>query len=163
SGQKLGQAFGGLIDLYYENKKFAEAEKLCQEFLELDGDDNVARMQVIVFERLIHVLARENKVEEANKLLDTRLKKAPGNWFLLELKGYLQHETGQMEEAAKTYEDVLVRIQKEKLDDDVKEELSSSVRYTLSGVYVDLDKIDKAAEQLKTLLAKEPNNPTYNN
>ena len=41
--------------------------------------------------------------------------------------------------------------------------ISRRNRYFLSGVYVDLKKIDKAAEQLKTLLEMKPDDPTYNN
>ena len=37
------------------------------------------------------------------------------------------------------------------------------MRYILSGVYVDLKQIDKAAEQLETLLKDDPDNPTYLN
>ncbi|MGH7224871.1 MAG: tetratricopeptide repeat protein, partial [Gemmataceae bacterium] len=37
------------------------------------------------------------------------------------------------------------------------------VRYSLSGVYIELDQVEKAAEQLKALLAKAPDNATYNN
>src|SRR5205085_8281459 len=56
------------------------------------------------------------------------------------------------------------RIKKEKrLPDKVKQEYIDEYRYTLSGVYTELEQIDKAAEQLKALLAKDPNNPTYNN
>ncbi len=36
-------------------------------------------------------------------------------------------------------------------------------RYALSGIYSELEQIDKAGEQLKALLARKPNNPTYNN
>ena len=48
---------------------------------------------------------------------------------------------------------LLDRIQKEKaLKDDEKTELTAKVRYALSGIYVDLNQIDKAADLLKTLL-----------
>jgi tetratricopeptide (TPR) repeat protein len=41
--------------------------------------------------------------------------------------------------------------------------LINDFRYTLSGVYVELKQINKAADQLKALLEKDPDNPTYNN
>ena len=37
------------------------------------------------------------------------------------------------------------------------------MKYTLSGVYVDLKQIDKAAEQLETLIKDDPDNPTFLN
>jgi tetratricopeptide (TPR) repeat protein len=37
------------------------------------------------------------------------------------------------------------------------------MRYVLSGVYVDLNQIDKASEQLEALLKDDPDNPTFLN
>ena len=37
------------------------------------------------------------------------------------------------------------------------------MKYTLSGVYVDMKQIDKAAEHLETLMKDDPDNPTYLN
>src|SRR5262249_20169563 len=37
------------------------------------------------------------------------------------------------------------------------------IRYALSNVYVEMNLIDKATEQLKMLLAEEPESPSYNN
>src|SRR5262249_16888096 len=36
-------------------------------------------------------------------------------------------------------------------------------RYILSAVYVDLDRVDKATDELKALLAQDPDDPTFNN
>src|SRR6185437_13381331 len=46
---------------------------------------------------------------------------------------------------------------------EARDELSNSIRYRLSGLYVDINEIGKAAEQLKALLAQKPDDPTYNN
>src|SRR5262249_35704032 len=100
----------------------------------------------------------------ANKLVDGLLKNAPDNWVALELKGWVQKEAGEYAESAKTYEDVLDKINKDKkLKDDEKEELAGDIRYILSNVYLELKDIDKVTEQLQTLLKKDPDNPTYNN
>src|SRR5262249_45922212 len=76
----------------------------------------------------------------------------------------LQQLIGQYSAAAKTYEELLERVAK---DDSLKEEqkgtAQKAIRYALSNVYVELDRIDEATEQLKMLLAKEPDNPSYNN
>src|SRR5262249_2729216 len=50
-----------------------------------------------------------------------------------------------------------------RLDKEAKEDFISEMRYTLSGVFVDLKQIDKAEEQLRSLLEKDPDNPTFNN
>ncbi len=165
SGEKLAQAYSGLIDLYYENKKFAESEKVCQEFLELDVDDTVERYKGLMQRRLIQAIAKQGKADEANKLVDRLVKRSkPNNWLVLELKGWVRRETGRIDEAVKTYEDVLEQILKDKeLTKEERNDYSSEIRYTLSNVYIDLKQIDKATEQLKALLALEPDNPTYNN
>src|SRR5262249_17878243 len=86
------------------------------------------------------------------------------NFFNIELKARVLRELGKSDEAAKLYEKTLDQILKdERFTKPEREELAEDVRYALSGVYVDLKKIDKAAEQLKKLLEKEPDNPTFNN
>jgi tetratricopeptide (TPR) repeat protein len=165
SGMKMSQAYDGLISLFYQQKKYAEAEKLCKEFLEVESEDNVvARMKLVVFERMLQALAKQDKYDEANKLLDPRIKAQPTNWFLQEFKGGLEYERGNSEAAAKAYEAALDIINKNKeLEQKDKEQLAARPRYLLSGVYVDLNKVEKAAEHLEALLKMEPDNPTYNN
>ena len=44
-----------------------------------------------------------------------------------------------------------------------KAEFIERNRYVLSGIYIDLKKIDKATKLLKVLLEMQPDDPTYNN
>jgi predicted Zn-dependent protease len=164
SGTKIGQAFGGLIAVFYESGKYGESEKLCREFLEMRGDETVRRLKPVVLRQMIQSLAKQGKTEDANKLLDNLLKAQPDNWLMLELRGWVQREAGQYDEAARTYEAVLDRIMKDsELEKDEKAGFVSEVRYLLSGVYVDAHQPNKAADQLKALLKEEPDNPSYNN
>ncbi len=164
STQKVVDAYTGLIDMYYQNLMFAESEKVCKEFLELRGDENVQRLKMLVLRRLVQTQAKQGKIDEAMKIVDNLIKAQPENWLSRELKGQILRDSGKYEESAKIYEDVLDRIKNDKrLDKEQKDDFSTDIRYTLSGVYVDMNKIDKAAEQLKVLLDKEPTNPTYNN
>src|SRR5262249_15525634 len=60
--------------------------------------------------------------------------------------------------------DLLDVLAKDKeLKEKAKEDFADEIRYRLSGVYVDLKQISKATKHLETLLAKEKDNPTYNN
>jgi tetratricopeptide (TPR) repeat protein len=165
SGRKVGLAYGGLIDLYFGSKKYALCEKACQEFLELaDTDDSIKRLKPIVLRRQVQCLARQDKSDEAMKLVDKLVKLNPTNWLTLELRGWVQREAGDYDAAVKTYEEVLRMVEKDKeLDKEEKTEVANEYRYILSGVYVDANQIDKAADQLKTLLKQDENNPTYNN
>ena len=88
------------------------------------------------------------KTEEATKIVDNLIKAQPDNWLTLDLKGWVLREQGKYDEAVKVYEDVLARLPNDKrLTKEQKEDFAADIRYTLSGVYVEMKKIDKAAEQ----------------
>jgi pentatricopeptide repeat protein len=164
SGTRLTQSYNGLIDVLFEEKKYEDAEKICKEFLGLRGDETVDRLKVYVLRRLIQAYSHQNKFDEANKILDALLKAQPDNWLTLELKGWVQREAGQYDESAKTYEDVLDRIAKDKeLTKDERNEFAAEIRYTLSNVYLELKKLDKVTETLQTLIEQDPENPGYKN
>jgi tetratricopeptide (TPR) repeat protein len=166
SGQKLAQSFGGLIDTFYENKRFDKVVKFCREFLEIDGDDTVKNLRPVVMERMIQAMARQGKIDDALKLTDNliALEKKDAGWWSLQLKAWVLREGTRLDESAKVYELILERLDKdESLKAEQKDRYVDRNRYLLSGVYVDLKKIDKAAEHLQALLKKKPDDPTYNN
>jgi C-terminal peptidase prc len=163
SGSKVFQAYNGLVELYDDNKKYAESAKLSRELLETEGNEGAARMITTLLDNLVRSLARQQKYDEAHKVVDRFLSARPDNWFLLSLKGWVQRESGDPEKSARTYETALDKIRGEDPKKENNREPAKQIRYTLSGLYVDLNRIDKAAEHLKALLADEPNNPQYNN
>jgi tetratricopeptide (TPR) repeat protein len=168
SGQALGTAYTGLIQLYFENKKYADAEKACREFLGIKGDDSIERLKPTIIRSLVLTLVKKGDAKEANRILDALIKDLPDNWLNLALRAQVLYETGNAQEAAKVYEDVIERVKNDKrLDkEDDRNYFVDKYRYLLSGVYVDLNQVDKAAEQLKALLARGPKDPlfsTYNN
>ncbi|MCI0377448.1 MAG: tetratricopeptide repeat protein [Gemmataceae bacterium] len=189
SAQKLLQSYGGLIDILYNNKKFDESERICRELLELKTDDGkprivlhaiktntgeidfipddefdtARRLRPGVHRLLIQAITKQGKYEQAVKLIDNLIK-AQDHWLERQLKGWVLREAGKLEEAAKTYEDVLVRVGKDKdLDDEDREYYTERNRYLLSNIYLEANKVDKAVEQLRELLAKKPDDPGYNN
>jgi tetratricopeptide (TPR) repeat protein len=167
SGQKLSLAFIGLCNLYTENKKYKEVEKLCQEFLEqldIKGNRNAASQEYEFQRRMILAIAKQGRIEEATKLANNLIKRYKGLWLAVEVLGMVQREAGAYEDAVKTYEKVFDSVRKEKgITEEELKEYTQRYRYILSGIYMDMDQVDKAAEQLKALLADEPDNPTYNN
>jgi tetratricopeptide (TPR) repeat protein len=189
STHKVLQSYGGLIDVYYDNKKYAECARVCQELIELKTDDGKPRAYYIavtnrfgqadfvedeaydvarplrpgVYRLLIQTTAKQGKFDKALKLADNQLR-ATDHWMNRELKGWVLREAGQYAEAAKTYEDVLDRVTKDKtLEENERERYQERTRYVLSSVYVDLKQIDRATEHLQALLAKKPDHPGYNN
>ncbi len=167
SSTKIIQVYDGLIDLFVENKKFDDAIKACKEFLEIDNADRTSpinNVKPFVMERMIQSLAKKGKVEEAIKLTNELIEADADGWYFVKLKGEVYREAGQMEEAAKYYEETLERLKKlKKIEDAQRDRFARGVRYVLSGIYVDMNQIDKAAEQLQTLLKKDPDNATFNN
>src|SRR5262249_4776157 len=70
----------------------------------------------------------------------------------------------KFKEAAKVYEDVIDLISKDKeLDPKEKSVYEDRYRYLLSNVFVDLNDVNKAAEQLQILVKKNPDEPGYQN
>jgi tetratricopeptide (TPR) repeat protein len=168
----LVTAYGGLIDSLDRNKKYAEAEKACREVLGLEsdpGDDaqerkSLDRFRSAVIEAMIRSIARQGDTDRAIDVIDRILKNQPDSWLALELKAEVFVAADKPKEAIKLYQDELDRVKSDtELKKEAKDELATTIRYRLSGLYVDISQIDKAAEQLKALLAQEPDNPTYNN
>ena len=164
SGQKLAAAYWGLIKLFIENDKVADSQKIYQKYLETEGDENADRIKSRVERLMILNLARQNHLDEALKIVDRRLKRKPDDLAYLETKARALQIGGQGEQAVKTYEGIMAIIRKlEDVSDKNKEEMIEECRYALSSIYIDMKQVDKAAEQLKTLLSKKPDNPSYNN
>lgn len=189
SPDRLLQSYGGLIEILYDNKKYGESARVCRELLELKTDDGKPRTVLVpyvtkfgevdyneqeafdtgkrlrpaVHKLLIQALSKQGKHEEALKLADN-LVKASDHWLEHALKGWIHREAGQFTEAAKIYEDVIERANKDKtLEPEEREAYTERYRYVLSNIYVDLKQIDKAVGQLRDLLAKKPDDPGYNN
>jgi tetratricopeptide (TPR) repeat protein len=189
STSKIVQAFGGLIDLFYEAKRYEDAARVCREILEMKAPEGRPRIVLLsvsnrfgeadfeelenynsaafvrpaVHRILIQAVAKQGKYDEAMKLVDNLIK-AQDDWEGRELKGSILREAGKYAEAARAYEDVLQRLRDDKeLKPKKRDALEDSVRYILSNVYVDLNQVDKAAGELQTLVKKHPDEPGYQN
>jgi tetratricopeptide (TPR) repeat protein len=190
STSKIVQSYGGLIDLFYENKRYEDAARVCRELLEMkpttEGRPRIVLLAVTNrlgdadFEELetynpagavqpavqrIHIQAvtKQGKYDEAIKMVD-RLVNSQDDWQVRELKGWVLREAGKYAEAAKVYEDVLQRLKDDKEQPPKKrDKLEDSTRYILSNIYVETNQIDKAAEELQTLVKKHPDEPGYQN
>ncbi len=165
SGVKQVQGYAGLLTVLTANKKYEEAEKLCREVRQLPGeDDTLRRFKILVRRRLALIEAHLGKLKEANAIVDEMMKDAPDNWLGLELKGEVEREAGKYEDAAKTYEEVLDQIEKDKeLKKEEHDAFAGEVRYTLSQLYMETNQVDKATANLEKAVALEPDNATYKN
>ena len=164
SSEKMGNGYTGLIESLYNGGKYEDSEKACDDFLDLKGDLSLERLKPTVRRQKVLVLAKEGKVDKATDLMDRIVKSQPDNPFNLIAKGRFLREIDKPADAAKAYQDAIDLIKKnEDFSKEDQESLIDEIRYTLSGVYVDVGDVKGAAEQLKALLEKDPDNPGYNN
>jgi tetratricopeptide (TPR) repeat protein len=192
SARKLGQAYVSLIALYFDNQKYEASVRICKEvqeytnndgkpriyylatdleeggepdFLELETYDPLRLAKPSIHRLMIQAVAKQGKFDEALKLAENLVKsRKEADWLDLQLKGWVYRESGKYKEAAQIYEDVLQQVGKDKeLTQEEKDRYLERYRYSLSNIYVEMNRIDRAAALLKELLDKKPNDPTYNN
>lgn len=124
----------------------------------------VADEQRAWFDDAARYLVEQKKTDMATQLADEFAKTHPEEWQALEPRASVLRESGRDEDAAQAYEKVLEALRSNAtMAPDQKQQYIDLFRYVLSGVYVDANRIDKAAEYLQALLAENPDNPTYNN
>jgi tetratricopeptide (TPR) repeat protein len=159
SSQKMVEAYSGMlavIDMLITDKKYDDSLKLSQEFLEiLDRQGVSTEAKSSVLRQMCRALAKQGKVKEANRLIDDLLKAREGDWRNLELKAWLQNETGHPGEAIKTYEKVVDRIAKDdNLDKSEKTDLEVQVRESMFELLVQLGKVDEASRVMDDILGE---------
>jgi len=166
SERGIAQAYVGLIQLYAANGRYVDCEKVCKEFLAIEGDEEgeIEQFKPGVMRRMLLVITRQGQMDRALKLTDSFIKRAPNSWVYRVWKAQVLREGEKYDEAAKVYLDVIERVEKDdRLKKEERQDVADEYRYALSGVYVDLNQVEKAADQLKKLLARKPDHPTYNN
>ncbi len=181
SAKGLMDAYLGLVNSLYNRRKYAQAERLCAEATQnetiiatlqnlagdKEKDDELKELKFFVslmLETQINAIALQGDADRAIKQIDRILGEHADDWQGLELKGLAFRLAGKNEDAIKAYEDEIQRL---KEDNDLKkkdkEREIDKARYAQSGIYIELDQVDKAVEALKELVAKHPDNATYNN
>lgn len=167
SSQRMAVAYWDLIKVQIDNDKVAEAKKTYQKFLEVEAteeDDLLPLLRKRVERMMILALASRGQVDEALKMVDRKIKKGENTYAYMDIKAQVMRRAGKLDQAAQAYEDMIDRARRDpNLRDVLRDAVIEEGRYALSGVYVDLNQIDKAASELKALLDKDPDNPTYNN
>ncbi len=163
SADKIAQAYIRLSQLLAQQKKYDEEIKLWQEILDLkDPAGNLGGVRLMAFRQVIRTKAIQGKLDEAMKIVD-RLNKE--SWVVLDMRAEVEQLAGTYEDAVKSWEDALDRLQKDEAitDKEAKAEYVRELRLKLGNVYVDAKQIDKATQQLKTVLEQDPDDPRVNN
>jgi len=164
SASKMEEAYQGQIIILLEQKKYSEAEKVAQSFMELQGDEKLEEAKLGVVELLVTAKTRQGKITDAMKIVDALNQEFKGEWYFTQLKARVLFDAGKLEDSVKAYTETLDLLSKaERMKPAQQEAQTNRIRYILSSVYVELNQIDKAAEQLQTLLKKKPDSPSFNN
>jgi tetratricopeptide (TPR) repeat protein len=164
SAKQLVRALNGQISVLMKIKKYDEAEELCQKSMQAEHGEEFSGLKFAFIEPLIRAQTHGGKVDEALKFIEKLKGNGDGSWYLLQLKGWVLNQAGKQEDAAKAYLEAIDEIEKsETLKPAEQDDEADRTRYILSNVYVEMNQIDKSAEQLKLLLKKHPDHPSYNN
>jgi len=164
SGEKMLASYDGLIDLYWDSKRYDDMIDTCEKFVELKGPMEVEGAKPFVLERLVQAKAKQGKTDEALRITQGLLQLDEGGFYFVQLKGWVQRESGKFDDAIESYTEALEKVEATKrLQGDAKDRMKNRIRYILSGLYVDAKDIEKATKQLETLMKQDPENPTYKN
>lgn len=165
SGSKMVDAYEGLIDLYWEMKKYAMVSETCQKFVDDMGPAEYEQAKPFILERFVQSTAKEGKFDEALKLTDLLIESsADAEWYFLQTKGWVLREQGKLPAAIDAYNSALDKIDTSKgLKADAKDKMKDRVRYILTGLYVDNKDVEKAAKHLQTLIKRNPDSATFKN
>jgi tetratricopeptide (TPR) repeat protein len=164
SGQKMLDAVEGLMDLYWDQKKYNGVEQVAQKFIESKGGQ-VDFPTLLVMEKLAQAKAKQGEVDEALKVADGLTQLPRIGAFFLQTKGSIYRDANKLGDAIATYEDFLDKIDdlKEVFEPEMLSRMKKSTRYMMTGLYVDNKQVDKAATILEKLIKDDPENPTYYN
>ncbi len=164
SGGKILQSYDGLLDLYFDAKRYQDAIDLCEKFLDLKGPDEVKDAAPFILERQVQAMARAGQTDQALAMAEKLVKLDGGGWYFLMLKGYVLHEDGKLDAAIETYTESLGKLDaNKKMEKEQKDRFKDRIHYILSGLYVEAKDIDKATKELEGLIKRNPENPTYKN
>lgn len=164
SGTKMLMAYEGLIDLYFDAKRYGDAIETCEKVVDMRGPKELEDAKPFILEKIVQGKAKQGKFDEALKMTQGLLEITDNGWYFLRLKGWVQRESGKIDTAIDTYVEVLDKLDADKnLKGDSKDKIKDGIRYTLSGLYVENKDIDKAAKHLETLIKRNPDSATFKN
>ena len=161
---RSAKGYTGLIKTYYDGGKYEDSEKVCDEFLALKGDPALQQMKPTVLRADGAGAGQGGQNRQGHRADGPHRQTQPENPFNLIAKGQFLREIDKPADAVKAYEEAADLVKKnEDFTKEEQDDLVNGIRYTLSGLHMDLGDVKAASADLKALLEKDPDNPGYNN
>jgi tetratricopeptide (TPR) repeat protein len=153
------------IEDFFRKKEYEKSEKLCQRLTDILDKQGVAQaLKDEIARWTVRSMFRAGHVDDAKQLLEKLVKRSSSDLDSLSLKAWIATETGHFDDAIRIHEDIDRRLSNDHtLDAEKKVRERRQNHYFLSGVYVEMNQVDKAAAELKALLDQDPGNSTYSN
>jgi tetratricopeptide (TPR) repeat protein len=153
TAQNEAEVYGGLLDVLSEARKYDEVIKYCQEGLKAAQATN----RVLFYAKLMVAHVQLNHPNDALAAADEAVKLADdrNRTQLQRMRINVLSEIGRYEQAVKECQALLKNAKQADEERDL--------RYSLSGVYSNAKDYAKAEEQLRLILATDPNDATANN
>jgi predicted Zn-dependent protease len=173
SGTKLLEVQTGLTDLYFDQKKWAEADKAAsaarEVAIELAKEGKLANdgQFLLIYEKLIQVKGLLGDTDKALAVADEASKEVFPKIaaYFRQPRAVVLAEAGRPADAVKELEkfleeaDTLAKVFKEQ----VVENLKRSAKYRMTGYQVDAGDVDGAVKTLRDLLEDNPKSATFHN
>jgi tetratricopeptide (TPR) repeat protein len=166
SASEVVQAYTGLIDLAWAQKRYEECERLCGKFLRefQAGGKEVEDAQFPVMEKQLYCLVKMGEPDKALERVETLTQIDGIGWIFLEMKAQIQREVGKFKEAVETQKDLIDKIKdQEGIKKKERDGMVKRANYVLSALYLDDDQLDKAADVLEKLVKENPDSATFKN
>jgi tetratricopeptide (TPR) repeat protein len=164
SGEKILAAYDGLMDVYWDAKRYGDLADLCERFVEMKGPKEVDDARPLVLEKLVQAKAMQGNTDEALRIAESLIQLTDGGWYFTQLKGWVLRQAGRYPAAIEAYTDAIDKLETTRgITKDVKARMKDRMRYSLSGLHVDNKDLDKASKELEGLIKRHPDNPTYKN
>jgi len=157
------------IDYYLARKQYVKAIDACKRAEQLaEDDENLADLWALAFEKQLRAMARNGEADAALDQINNAIKKSRRNESqmvqLTSIKATVEHDAGKLEDALSTYKDLLKMVDDgSAFTDEGKKEIGDGLRYTMSGLFLEMGKVEEATNELDKLVKEYPDNATYKN
>jgi tetratricopeptide (TPR) repeat protein len=165
SSEHITQAVDDHLDFLLFRKKNDAVIELAERVMAINGDQTLQFFNNFeVAGKLLLARSRKGETKDVLDTLDRLIKKSDGLFLYRQMKARILIDAEKYEDAVKEYGLVIESIQdNENIPKEQKDRFVHGSKYSLSGVYVTMNKIDEGTKILRELVKADPDNATFKN